>query len=259
MIVFAGPSLAGLQPADWPDMEFRPPVRQGDLFLAACERPAAIGVIDGYFEGVPAVWHKEILWALSRGIRVFGASSMGALRAAELDVFGMKGVGRIYEDYRDLVCTDDDEVALLHGPAELGYPVLSLAMVNLRASLHAAVAEKIIDAAGASLIAATGKSQHYKTRTWKTVLDAVPPEVPERQLAALHDWSRLHAVDQKCADAQAMLELMTHFPLHDTASEFHFERTDLWVQATETWRKRSAQADTGGGYNLFKDKSFIDR
>ena len=58
-----------------------------------------IGVIDGYFEIVPTVWHKEILWAMQAGIHVYGAASIGALRAAELDVFGMRGIGRIYEGF----------------------------------------------------------------------------------------------------------------------------------------------------------------
>ena len=71
----------------------------------------AIGIIDGYFENIPSVWHKEILWAMSQGIHVFGSASMGALRAAELAPFGMEGVGAIFEAYRDGWLEDDDEVA----------------------------------------------------------------------------------------------------------------------------------------------------
>ena len=93
MIVFAGPSIAGV---DVPEgLDIRPPAKQGDVYLATLEDPPAIGIIDGYFEGVPAVWHKEVLWALAHDIPVLGASSMGALRAAELDHFGMIGVGPI--------------------------------------------------------------------------------------------------------------------------------------------------------------------
>jgi hypothetical protein len=84
MILFAGPSLAGVHVSSNKGIDVRPPVRQGDVYLATLERPSAIGIIDGYFEGVPSVWHKEILWAMSHGISVLGASSMGALRAAEL-------------------------------------------------------------------------------------------------------------------------------------------------------------------------------
>lgn len=129
MILFAGPSLAGVHVSSMKGIDQRPPVRQGDVYLATLEQPSAIGIIDGYFEGVPSVWHKEILWAMSQGIAVLGASSMGALRAAELDTFGMIGIGSIYRAYRDGQLEDDDEVALVHGPQELGYHALSVAMV----------------------------------------------------------------------------------------------------------------------------------
>ena len=91
------------------------------------------------FESVGAVWHKEILLALQDGIAVYGASSMGAIRAAELAPFGMVGVGAIYEAYCDGRYTDDDEVALLQGPATFGYPAMSEAMVNIRATVARAL------------------------------------------------------------------------------------------------------------------------
>jgi len=71
------------------------------VLRALVDRPRVIGIVDGYFERVPAVWHKEILWAMSRGVHVLGAASMGALRAAELHPFGMVGVGAIFEGFRD--------------------------------------------------------------------------------------------------------------------------------------------------------------
>jgi hypothetical protein len=64
---------------------------------------------------------------------VFGAAGIGALRAAELDAVGMRGIGKIFEGYRDGILRDDDEVAVLHGPEELGYPPLTEALVNIRA------------------------------------------------------------------------------------------------------------------------------
>src|SRR5206468_4971333 len=134
-VVFAGPSLPPpLRPAV-PELDWCPPVRQGEFYRAAVERPAIIGLIDGYFEVMPSVWHKEVLWAMAQGIHVYGASSMGALRAAELAAFGMIGVGAIFEAYRDGAIEDDDEVAVVHGPPELGYVQLSEAMVNIRATI----------------------------------------------------------------------------------------------------------------------------
>ncbi|UUZ56476.1 TfuA domain-containing protein [Massilia sp. H-1] len=85
------------------------------------------------------MWHKEILHALALGIRVYGGSSMGALRAAELHPFGMRGVGRIFGDFASGVLEDDDEVALIHGPADTAYACQSEAMANIRCALEEAV------------------------------------------------------------------------------------------------------------------------
>jgi hypothetical protein len=98
-LVFVGPTL----PADdvrAAGFEPRPPAAVGDILRAAHERGVArIALVDGYFERMAAVWHKELLVALDRGIAVYGAASMGALRAAELHAFGMVGVGAIYDAY----------------------------------------------------------------------------------------------------------------------------------------------------------------
>src|SRR5215207_9624276 len=135
-IVFSGPSLPLSAVPQRPDLEWRPPLRQGDLRRAAMEGPDVLGVVDGYFETSPTVWHEEILFALDRGIAVYGAASIGALRAAELRTYGMIGVGRIFEWFRDGTLKDDDEVALLHGPPELGFLPLTEAMVNVRATVQ---------------------------------------------------------------------------------------------------------------------------
>ena len=99
IVVFVGPTLDRNSASKELDATYLPPASQGDVYLAARARPWAIGIVDGYFQRVPAVWHKEILWALSRGVHVFGAASMGALRAAELAPFGMRGVGKIFSDF----------------------------------------------------------------------------------------------------------------------------------------------------------------
>ncbi len=99
--VFAGPTISRDEVARrQPTSICLPPVAQGDVYRVAQGRPGAIGIIDGYFEGALSVWHKEILWAMAEGIHVFGSASMGALRAAELHAFGMRGVGPIFEAYR---------------------------------------------------------------------------------------------------------------------------------------------------------------
>ena len=41
-----------------------PPAAEGDVYRVALHRPQAIGIIDGYFQSVPTVRHKEILWEM---------------------------------------------------------------------------------------------------------------------------------------------------------------------------------------------------
>ncbi|WP_442815024.1 TfuA-like protein [Streptomyces sp. NBC_01775] len=78
-----------------------PPVRHGDLLAShACPGDLVL-VIDGVFHSAAPVRHKEILWLLARGVAVAGAASMGALRAAELYPYGMRGVGRIFAMYQE--------------------------------------------------------------------------------------------------------------------------------------------------------------
>src|SRR5688572_2369741 len=97
--IFAGPSIHGIARALFDAFEFRPPAACGDIIAALHDGVHAIGLIDGVFESTAAVWHKEILLALERGVAVYGAASMGALRAAECHAFGMVGIGRIFADY----------------------------------------------------------------------------------------------------------------------------------------------------------------
>jgi len=135
-IVFVGPTLPDAHALIAGDIVIRPPAIQGDLLRAVRSGASAIGIIDGNFEYVAPIWHKEILYALSRGIRVYGAASMVALRAAECADFGMTGVGRIFHHYADGILEDDADVALLHGPAELGYLLLTVPLVNVLATLE---------------------------------------------------------------------------------------------------------------------------
>jgi hypothetical protein len=168
--VFTGPTLSAAEGLDLLDAEYLRPAAQGDVYRAALRRPFAIGIIDGYFERVPAVWHKEILWAMSRDIHVFGSASMGALRAAELHQFGMVGVGKTFEAYRDGELEDDDEVAVAHGPETDDFTPYSQALVNIRATLSSAQRAGIISARVHHALLDAGKATFYADRTYALLL-----------------------------------------------------------------------------------------
>jgi hypothetical protein len=229
IVVFAGPSLGRLgDPA--PAVEFLPPAAEGDVYRAARQGPRVIALIDGFFEAQPAVWHKEILWAMSRGIHVLGAASMGALRAAELWSFGMVGVGLIYRGYRCGALSDDAEVAVLHGPAELGYPSLNEALVNVRASLTRAKAEGVLSAAARRLVLRSAASVFYKERTWERILVAATADgMPPDDAARLKRWLKTGSVDLKRRDAQLLIRLLTERDFAEPMrAAFRFETTTFW-------------------------------
>ncbi len=239
-VVFAGPTLAGATVKEGPDFIFLPPAAHGDIYRAALGSPKAIGLIDGFFETVPAVWHKEILFALSEGVHVFGAASMGALRAAELWQFGMVGIGAVFEAYRDNRIEDDDEVAIVHGPAELDYLPLTEAMVNVRATVEAAVKASILGAAAADAILRLAKAMFYKERTWSAILAAAARSgIPSPACEAFRVWLPGGAVDLKRADAHWMLEevgFLLRSGRGRFQADFEFQETLDWKRALRVFR-----------------------
>ena len=207
--IFTGPTLSLDEARAELNAIYLPPVSQGDVYRVGLFRPRAIGIIDGYFDRVPSVWHKEILWAMAQGIHVYGSASMGALRAAELAPFGMEGVGKIFEAYRDGVIEDDDEVAVIHGPAETGYRALSVAMVDIRRTLARAEAEGVVSPATRATLEQLAKRLFYPERSYMWILkQAAHQESPAAELQALSDWLPHGQVEQKRQDALAMLRRM---------------------------------------------------
>jgi hypothetical protein len=237
LLVFAGPTIDAKAIGAIVDADVAGPVRFGDVYRAAMGGWHAIAIIDGYFERIPAVWHKEILWAMSEGIHVFGASSMGALRAAELDAYGMVGVGAVYEAYRDGVIEDDDEVAVAHAPAEQGFRLLSEALVNIRATLGAATAAQVISADSESRLLAIAKRQFYPERSYEQLLaQATSVGLSSADLRALEDWLPVGKVDRKQQDAIALLEHVRAWAAGKPGRKqvgFRFEATDSWHEATQ--------------------------
>ena len=242
--VFAGPTLPPHDEARKQAATWLPPAQHGDVYRAVMLlQPRAIGIVDGYFASVPSVWHKEILWAIHEGVHVFGAGSMGALRAAELAAFGMRGVGVVFEAYRDGALEgagepfeDDDEVAVVHGPADSGYLAGSEAMVNIRCTLARAERAGVIGAPTRARLAGLAKALFFPERSYERLLhDAQAAGLPVSELAALQAWLPKGRVNQKRDDALAMLEAMRAFLEGNPGraeAQFRFERTTLWERAS---------------------------
>jgi hypothetical protein len=179
--VFAGPSLPPVDRIDAPGVTYLPPASRGDL-SAAAERFDALLLIDGVFHHALAPSPKEMLDACRR-IAVYGAASMGALRAAECRAYGAVPLGIIARWYAAGVIDGDDEVAVLMDAATSR--ALSVPSVNVRYVARLAARRGVLDAATASVWADRARREiFYMDRTWPAAI-ALAPAVARDALTAI--------------------------------------------------------------------------
>ncbi|MCZ4094023.1 TfuA-like protein [Sinorhizobium psoraleae] len=237
-VVFVGPTVPDARELAGAAFAVRPPAMQGDILRAVCAGATVIGLVDGNFEHVAPVWHKEILFVLSQGVQIFGAASMGALRAAECASFGMIGVGEIFRRYAAGELADDSDVALLHAPAELGYAPLTVPLVNVHATLARLRQSGSITAGDAARVEAAAGQIFYKRRTWAAIVaDADLQTDGDRAALA----ARLHQgfVDQKRVDALELFDVVRAQP-----DEFRGGRPDWEFNSTSMWKVLLNQPQT---------------
>jgi hypothetical protein len=208
--VFAGPTIAAPDIlAILPGVVIHPPVRHGDLLALDLAEGDSVAIIDGVFFRTGAIRHKEVLHLLQRGTAVWGAASMGALRAAELDRFGMRGVGTVYHMYANGVMDGDDEVAVMHGPAESGYRPMNEPLAGVRLAASRAQQAGVLGQDGPDLIIAAAKALPFADRTYPAILAAaVRRGLPEQDAGAFRDYLTAHPCDVKREDAAELLRLL---------------------------------------------------
>ncbi|MFT3841873.1 MAG: TfuA-like protein [Myxococcaceae bacterium] len=207
LIVFLGPTLRAAEAKKLARCDVRPPARQGDVWRALLARPKAIALIDGVFESQPSVWHQEIRAALASGVAVFGSSSMGALRAAELAPYGMIGVGKIFQSYASGARVDDADVALLHANAEHAFKALTVPMVNVEHAAGLALKAKKLSRPDHRALLRLANATHYTRRTWRPLLEAVA----EKRRGAFAEFLAREKPDLKADDARACLKAAEEF------------------------------------------------
>jgi hypothetical protein len=203
---FLGPSLPAAAARRLGPLRLLPPARAGDLLAVLPSRPLAIALVDGLFDTTPSTWHREVLAALEAGVAVFGGSSLGALRAAELGALGMVGVGRVFGWCRDGRLTDDGEVALLHAGRDHGFRPLTLPLVQVRAAAEAGRAEGWLGPAAARRLLGAAARLHYTERSWPAVLAALPARERDALAGPLQ-----RVPDVKAADAEACISAALAF------------------------------------------------
>ncbi len=173
LCVFCGPSLPPEDRVVSPSVVYVPPASRGDVARAA-ERFDALLIIDGVFHHDLAPTPREVYDALVRA-RVFGASSMGALRAAECAAYGAVPLGIIARWYLRETIDGDDEVAVLVDPQT--QRTLTVPSVNVRYVAALAVRRGLMDRTSASEWVSSARDIFYMDRTWESAIERAPLKV----------------------------------------------------------------------------------
>lgn len=228
IVIFAGPTISQTQiHAIVPNAEIHPPIAAEDLLRADLAPGDLVAIIDGFYFQSAAVRHKEILALLHNGVHVWGAASIGALRAAELASFGMRGFGRIFEAYLQGEIEGDDEVAVLHTPKDMGYANLTEALVNIRYACKCATAAGVISPDAQNMVVTAAAALPFHERVFPHILEAamkrgLSPDVAQ----ALRNFTEGQQFDLKRKDALELVQALrtppqepakAPFTLHETA------------------------------------------
>ncbi|MEM3532209.1 MAG: TfuA-related McrA-glycine thioamidation protein [Candidatus Methanomethyliaceae archaeon] len=203
--MFLGPSLPVEEAKKiLDDAEYRPPAGRGDVAGAVDEGFEVIGLVDGVFYQKTAVSHREILYALKKGVTVVGGASIGALRACELDVYGMIGVGKIYRWYKEGIISADDEVAVAFHPNT--YQPLSEPLVNIRATLDALISRGMISKVEGEIIIKSAKEIPFHLRNYSRIIQKAIDKLGRDKAKIILEMLRKEKVDQKWIDAIEVLK-----------------------------------------------------
>ncbi|WP_328436764.1 TfuA-like protein [Streptomyces sp. NBC_00444] len=239
--VFIGSTLSTHEVlAEVPRAVVHRPARHGDLLALDVGTADTVLIVDGVYHQTAPVRHKEIIDAMARGARVVGASSMGALRAAELWPYGMEGVGLVFGMYARGTLDADDEVAVDHLPSGDHWQ-LTIPLVNVRWAVSNAVAEAVLtEEQGAELLEAA-RSLHYTERSWGAIEHTarrVSPSSAEAAVA-LQRFSEGHPEASDLKRRDALLALSHCSVPRKRASPFSHATAAWMVPRTmylERWR-----------------------
>jgi TfuA protein len=178
-IIFLGPSLSREKAKDILEADYRPPAKKGDLLRLAdlTKDITMVGLVDGFFlQDYPPTPIEVYQLATKKNMLLVGAASLGALRAVELEKFGMIGIGKIFELYKTGKIDADDEVAVTF--EEGRHTLQSEAMIDIRFNLFIAKRKGIIDERTKREITKVAKNVYFPFRNYTDILDLTKQQYP---------------------------------------------------------------------------------
>jgi hypothetical protein len=182
-IIFLGPSLSHEKAKKIFDADYRPPARKGDFLRLTADfdgtKKMSVGFVDGVFlQDYPPTPIEVYHLIRKNGVLLVGAASLGALRAVELEKFGMVGIGKIFQLYKTGKLNADDEVAVTFAP-EGDYLLQSEAMVDIRYNLYLAYKNKVISENTKHILVKLAKEIYFPHRKYIYILEEAKNRYPK--------------------------------------------------------------------------------
>src|ERR671914_531820 len=212
-IIFLGPSLSHEKARKIFDADYRPPARKGDFLRLAADFDVvemAVGFVDGVFlQDYPPTPIEVYHLARKKGVLLVGAASLGALRAVELEKFGMVGIGKIFQLYKTGKVDADDEVAVTFTP-EGDYRLQSEAMIDIRYNLYLAHKKGVINEKAKSVLVRLAKEIYFPHRKYTYILEEAMNRYPmfESEINSFGSYIRSNRKSLKEMDAIRLVKYL---------------------------------------------------
>ena len=212
-IIFLGPSLSHEKARKIFDADYRAPARKGDFLRLAADFDVvgmAVGFVDGVFlQDYPPTPIEVYHLARKNGVHLAGAASLGALRAVELEKFGMVGIGKIFQLYKTGKLNADDEVAVTFA-SESDYQLQSEAMIDIRYNLYLAHKKGLISEKAKSLLVKLAKEIYFPHRKYMYILEEARGKYPmlESEINSFGSYIRSNRKSLKEMDAIRLVKYL---------------------------------------------------
>ena len=210
-IVYLGPTLRREEAIKILDADYRDPAKKGDFLMLSqdSDEKKYVGFIDGVFlHDYPPPPIEVYHLATRKNIELIGASSLGALRAVELEKFGMKGIGKIFQLYKNGVINADDEVAVtfVRGSNLLQ----SEAMIDIRFNLFLAYKRGIITNETKKRFAKIAKRIYFPFRNYQDLINLAQQQFPSiyNEIESFRSYILKNRDSLKARDAIKLLKYL---------------------------------------------------
>lgn len=210
-IVYLGPTLNREEASKILDADYRDPAKKGDFLRLShtSDEKKYVGFIDGVFlHDYPPSPIEVYHLATRKNIELIGASSLGALRAVELEKFGMKGIGKIFQLFKNGILNADDEVAVTFVRDK--NILQSEALIDIRFNLFLAYKKGIITKQTKKRFVKIAKNIYFPFRNYEDIVRLTEEQFPSihDELENFRDYILKNRDSLKARDARKLLKYL---------------------------------------------------